>query len=106
MTKDQYIKAKKLIANPKKWNQGHYSVNKHGKRCLALADEAIKRCALIACNRYADPCDHSRKELGFAAKALGFLNIVHLNDKGTHTDVMKMFDLAIGYCDDGSAVLA
>lgn len=96
MTKTEYIKAKNLIKNPRKWLQGNYTVDCFGMQCLPSSQDAIKWCALTACNKYAK--DPYRAELKLAAVRLGFNNIFNLNETGTHADVMKMFDLAIGYC--------
>lgn len=99
MRKIEYIKAQKLIKNPKKWNQGYDSIDCFGMKCSIFDANAIRWCTLGACDRYAHPEDHSRKELLRAAWSLGFHSIFHLNETGTHADVMKMFDLAIGYCE-------
>jgi hypothetical protein len=100
MLKSEYIKARKLLSNPQKWNQGKHAIDCFGMQCLPTNPNAIRWCALAACNKYAKETDFSRKELILAARQLGFLSITHLNDSGTHEDVLKMFDLAIQYCDE------
>ena len=97
MRKSDYIRTRKLLKDPKNWNQGHYSVDKNGKKVLCTSDKAIRWCALTACNLFAK--DTCRKELALAAKQMGFVSITKLNDNGTHEQLIKMFDLAIGLCD-------
>ncbi len=97
MTRTEYIKTRKLLSNPLRWNRGRYAVDCFGMRCLAHDPNAIRWCALSACNKFANKFDYSRKELLLAAKQLNFTSITHLNDNGTHADVMKMFELAIGF---------
>ncbi len=98
MRKIDYIRTRKLLRDKKNWNQGYVSVDKDGKRCLGSEDRAVRWCALTACNKFAKEKDHCRKELCLAARQMGFISITHLNDTGTHEDVIRMFDLAIGFC--------
>lgn len=104
MRRIEYVKAQELIRNPRKWNQGYYTVDCFGMQCLPFDANAIRWDALSACNKFAHPNDHSRKELIKAAHELGFLSIFNLNETGTHEDVMKMFDMAIRFCDNVSIV--
>lgn len=97
MTKSEYIKAKNLIKNPRKWNQGYYAIDCFGMQCQPFDVNAVRWCALSACNKYAQKDDNSRKELKLAAMQLGYLSIFNLNETGTHADVMKMFDLAVSF---------
>jgi len=97
MRKSDYIRARKLLRDPKNWNKGHYSVDKNGKKVLSSDPSAVRWCALTACNLFARERDHCRKELSLAAKQMGFLSITHLNEHGTHEQLIKMFDLAIGF---------
>ncbi len=95
MRKSDYIRARKLLRDPKNWNKGHYSVDKNGKKVLSSDPSAVRWCALTACNLFARERDHCRKELTLAAKQMGFTSITQLNDNGTHEQLIKMFDLAI-----------
>lgn len=96
MTKIEYIKARKLITKPRKWNNSRYAIDCYGMICLAHDPNAIKWCALSACNKYTKSI--LRTELKLAAMQLGFTSIVNLNDTGTHAQVLQMFDLAILMC--------
>lgn len=97
MRKSEYIRARKILRNPKNWNQSHYSVDSKGKECLSSSEKATRWCALTACNLFAK--DINRDELKLAALQLGFTTITSLNDNGTHAEVIKAFDLAISFCD-------
>jgi len=97
MRKNDYIRTRKLLRDPQNWNKGHYSVDKDGKEVLASDPTAVRWCALSACNLFVRDRDFCRKELALAAKQMGFRSITDLNDNGTHEQLIKMFDLAIGF---------
>ena len=92
--KQELIKAKALIADPKNWTQSCLARNA-GDMFVNVNDQiACKFCALGAL-RKAGTHEDAYMKLADAAFKAGFSGIAALNDFGLHEDVMEIFDKAI-----------
>lgn len=105
--------ARELITLPEHWTQGAFARHKNGRVIGSLEENAYSFCAIGACDRAlgAPISDDTplelevQRRLNQAALALasevpplsGFAldNIQRLNDEGTHSLILKAFDLAI-----------
>ena len=92
--KQELIKTKALIADPKNWLQGLMASNEKGQYVPPYSPDACKFCALGAL-RKACTQEGAYMKLADAAFKAGFSGIAALNDFGLHEDVMEMFDKAI-----------
>ena len=91
--KQELIKAKALIADPKNWTQSCLARNAGDMFVNVNDPSACKFCALGALRKAGTQSAYMA--LADAAFKLGFKGIVALNDHGLHEDVMEMFDKAI-----------
>lgn len=107
-TTEALIKAKALIADPKRWTQSFYARDKDGNHCSWCDEKATCWCATGARNRVISQklvdfplrmrvvafMDAAAVKLG-GVNSVFFSSAVALNDLTDHATVMKMFDLAI-----------
>jgi hypothetical protein len=88
--------AKSLIASPARWTQGEFARNETGNRVSTYSDDAVCFCAIgalrLAARREDVSCQYLWEILNVSGK---FGSVVETNDRGTHDDVMAMFDDAI-----------
>ena len=99
------IAAKKLISNPAKWCQGTFARKPTGDKCAASNPEACQWCASGAVYRATRDGFFTQEERIEAMRRLAdagahlepaTISFIDINDKGTHEQVMQLFDVAIG----------
>lgn len=107
--KDLLVAAKNKIANEANWTKGTFARTAEGETVIPASKSATCWCsvgALVAASaKLEDPkrlkwVGAASDILDAAAKAVmdvpqGVRATVHINDTGSHADVMRMFDLAI-----------
>jgi hypothetical protein len=96
---EQLRQAKALIKDPAHWTQlGNYAVGPDGNWRTPSDDDACRWCAYGSVARVTGVATR-RVEMAaastFLARAAGELDVVQINDYGTHADVMALFDRAI-----------
>ncbi len=102
--KELLIYAKNLILDPSKWCQKSYAKGRYGQAITGTHPEACQWCAVGALY-----CAALRGSFNNRERTEAFLKLQHaswvmcpylspvgINDKRTHADVIKMYDLAIG----------
>ncbi len=90
--------ARALIAEPERWTQGEYAVDAEGRRVPALAPEALRFCAVGACERAGcKPLAGAGviHALVTALPAGQRSRITDFNDAHEHSEVLALFDRAI-----------
>ena len=92
--KDELIRAKAVIEDPRNWTRGAFAVNEKGEGCSAVGDTACSFCALGAMLRV-NASRNAMKHLVRTSETLpgGYVTII--NDDMGHEAVMKLFDVAI-----------
>lgn len=91
-------RARALIATPATWTQGEFARDASGGRVSWKSPRAAQFCVWGALNRAAyDITGDRRQSIGLAdhaARALrnGLISLSDTNDRGTHDDVIGIFD--------------
>jgi hypothetical protein len=90
--------ARALIATPQTWTQGEFARDASGNPVSWRSPEAARFCLWGALNRAAYDMTGDRRQsitlADHAARALrnGVTSLSGTNDKGTHADVLAVFD--------------
>lgn len=92
--KENLIRAKALITDPKNWIQGAFARDANG--CLVSSDDpsAVCYCSIGAIKALRLPCNEQENTIDYLYKSIGKL-IPDFNDENTHADVMAAWDKAI-----------
>lgn len=91
-------KARALLATPATWTQGEFARDASGERVSWRSQEAVQFCLWGALNRAAYDTTGDRRQsitlADHAARALrnGVTSLSEANDRGTHDDVLTVFD--------------
>ena len=96
MTTRQILTAAKArIANPEHWCQRAFAMTTAGKATLPRSPGAVRWCVSGSLMLSSDTDQEGYWLLRRRAIAAGFRDVAHLNDTGTHADVMAVLDAAI-----------
>jgi hypothetical protein len=87
--------ARKLIEKEENWCQIDYAQNSKGVRISSLDPSARRFCAMGSIYRVAPQEAASLRKLLRDATQNGDEDIVSVNEKGSHADVISVFDRAI-----------
>ena len=91
-------RARALIATPQMWTQGEFARDAHGEPVNWRSPKAVQFCLWGALNRAAYAMTGDRyRSVGLAdhaAAALrdGATSLSGVNDRGTHAEVLALFD--------------
>lgn len=91
-------RARALIATPQTWTQGEFARDAHGEPVSWRSPKAVQFCLWGALNRVAYEMTGDRyQSVGLAdhaAAALrdGVRSLSGVNDRGTHTEVLALFE--------------
>ncbi|MGE0850240.1 MAG: hypothetical protein AB7O44_11560 [Hyphomicrobiaceae bacterium] len=91
-------RARALIATPATWTQGEFARNASGERVSWRSPQAKRFCVWGALNRAAyDTTGDRRQSIALADHAArtlrnGATSLSGTNDRGTHNDVLAIFD--------------
>lgn len=105
-TKQILVDARAIIDTPNKWRQGKLATDKDNQPVPFYSNKAERFCSVGAIYRatgseYITP---SRKAITalFCSIPLDYDSVYEFNDdtKTTHSDVLRVFDLAIEACND------
>ncbi len=92
--------AKKLIANPENWCKMDYAKDKNDNYVKFDSEDACKWCAAGAIKAASYLTNYETltiqsKCFDYSYRVLCGSNIEYFNDKGSHTDVLNLFDQMI-----------
>lgn len=93
-TSEILIKARDLIADPKRWTRGVWATDRNGESCMPEMDGACAWCAVGALRRASDGPQFFCA-LEALRDELGDRDPIKFSDTHTHAEVMTMFDTAI-----------
>lgn len=91
-------RARHIVSNPKRWNQGSMGRDSRGDPCNEDYSEAVSWCAAGAIWRNRSEAEHPDPAFAAAHKAarkLGYTCVTQLNDTTDQPTVLRMFDEAI-----------
>lgn len=91
-------RARALIATPQTWTQGEFARDANGQPVNWRSPDAVQFCLWGALNRAAYEMTGNKRQsiplADHAAAALrnGRTSLSGVNDRGTHIDVLRLFD--------------